>query len=55
MCIRDSDSALHVPLVIAGGPYAGGKEIKELVSTESLPKTILAMAGVDVGLSLIHI
>ncbi len=43
------DSALHVPLVIAGGPYTGGKVVEELVSTESLPKTILAMAGVDVG------
>lgn len=42
-----------MPLVIAGGPYAGGKEIKELVSTESLPKTILAMAGVDVGDAMI--
>ncbi len=43
------DSALHVPLVIAGGAYTGGKVVDELVSTESLPKTILAMAGVDVG------
>ncbi len=43
------DSALHVPLVIAGGPYGGGKVVEELVSTESLPKTILALAGVDVG------
>ena len=44
------DGALHVPLVIAGGAaYCGGKTVKDLVSTESLPKTILAMAGVDVG------
>ncbi len=43
------DSALHVPLIIAGGPYSGGKVVEELVSTESLPKTFLAMAGVDVG------
>ncbi len=43
------DSALHVPLIIAGGPYSGGKVVQELVSTESLPKTFLAMAGVDVG------
>lgn len=42
------DGALHVPLVIAGGPFRGGKEVRELVSTESLPKTILALAGVDV-------
>ncbi|MGQ9445335.1 sulfatase-like hydrolase/transferase [[Pasteurella] aerogenes] len=42
-------SALHVPLIIAGGKYTGGKRIKELVSTASLPKTFLAMAGIDVG------
>lgn len=43
------DGCLHVPLVIAGGPFKGGKSIESLVSTESLPKTILALAGVDVG------
>ena len=47
------DGCLHVPLVIAGGPYKGGKAVRELVSTESLPKTILAIAGVDVGDAMI--
>ena len=47
------DGALHVPLVIAGGPYKGGVAVEELVSTESLPKTILALAGVDVGDAMI--
>ena len=42
------DAALHVPLVIAGGPFRGGRAVTELVSTASLPKTILALAGVDV-------
>lgn len=28
------DACLHVPLVIAGGPFRGGITIKELVSTE---------------------
>ncbi len=42
------DSALHVPLIISGGSYSGGKVVEELVSTESLPRTILALAGVDV-------
>lgn len=42
------DGCLHVPLVICGGPYKGGQVVKELVSTESLPKTFLALAGVDV-------
>ena len=43
------DGCLHVPLVIAGGPFKGGKVVEELVSTASLPKTFLALAGVDVG------
>lgn len=47
------DACLKVPLIIAGGPFAGGKVVEELVSTESLPKTILALAGVDVGDAMI--
>ena len=47
------DACLHVPLVIAGGPYRGGRAVEELVSTASLPKTILALAGVDVGNAMI--
>ncbi len=47
------DGCLHVPLVIAGGPYKGGVDVEQLVSTESLPKTILAIAGVDVGDAMI--
>ena len=47
------DACLRVPLVIAGGPYQGGITVEELVSTESLPKSILAMAGVDVGDAMI--
>ena len=43
------DAALRVPLVIAGGPFKGGKVEEQIVSTASLPKTILALAGVDVG------
>lgn len=43
------DACLKVPLIISGGPFTGGKTVEELVSTESLPKTILALAGVDVG------
>lgn len=47
------DACLKVPLIIAGGPFTGGKTVKELVSTESIPKTILALAGVDVGDAMI--
>ena len=43
------DACLRVPLVISGGEYAGGHVVMDLVSTASLPKTILAIAGVDVG------
>lgn len=43
------DAALRVPLVIAGGPFRGGRVEELIVSTASLPKTILALAGVDVG------
>ena len=32
------DGCLHVPLVICGGPFKGGKEVTELVSTESIPR-----------------
>lgn len=47
------DAALHVPLVIAGGPFRGGAAVEDVVSTASLPKTILALAGVDVGDAMI--
>lgn len=43
------DAALHVPLVICGGPFKGGKTVTDIVSTDSIPKTLLALAGVDVG------
>ena len=47
------DGCLHVPLVIAGGPFCGWKSVDALVSTASLPKTSLALAGVDVGDAMI--
>lgn len=43
------DSCLQVPFVISGGEFAGGGVFADLVSTASLPKTILGIAGVDVG------
>lgn len=46
-------SSLRVPLIIAGLGFRGGKRVKDLVSTASLPKSILAMAGVDVGDAMI--
>ncbi len=47
------DACLKVPLVVSGGAYKGGVNVKELVSTESLPKTMLAIAGVNVGQAMI--
>ncbi|MBR3769590.1 MAG: sulfatase-like hydrolase/transferase, partial [Lachnospiraceae bacterium] len=34
------DACLKVPFVIAGGPFKGGVDFEDLVSTASLPKTI---------------
>lgn len=42
-------ACLKVPLVIAGPGYSRGRRVKDLVSTASLPKTMLAMAGIYVG------
>ena len=47
------DAALRIPLVIRGGSFLGGKVVEDLVSTASLPKTILAMAGIEVGSKMI--
>lgn len=47
------DSVLRVPLVMRGGAFLGGKVVEDLVSTASIPKTILAMAGVPVGSAMI--
>ncbi|MFI3215142.1 MAG: sulfatase-like hydrolase/transferase [Eubacteriales bacterium] len=46
-------ACLHVPLIIWGPGFNTGKRVKELVSTASLPKTMVAMAGVDVGDNMI--
>lgn len=44
------DAAVHVPLVIGGGPFAQkGRRVKELVTTGSLPKTMVHLAGIEVG------
>jgi len=47
------DSSLRVPLVIRGGKFSGGTVVESLVSTASLPKTILALAGVDAGSAMV--
>ncbi len=47
------DACLRVPLVVAGGAYKGGLEVKELVSTESLAKSMLAAAEIEVGDAMI--
>ncbi|MBQ5905167.1 MAG: arylsulfatase, partial [Clostridia bacterium] len=51
------DSAIHIPLVISGGDFKGGKKENRLVSLLDLPVTILHAADVPIpesfrGLSL---
>ncbi len=43
------DSALKVPLVIGGGAIDKHISVDSLVSTASLPKTLLGLIGVNVG------
>lgn len=40
------DSATHTPLIIAGGPFAGGEKDDRLVSLIDLPPTFLDLAGI---------
>lgn len=40
------DSCIHIPLIISGREFVGGKRIKELVSLIDLPKTLLDIAGI---------
>lgn len=47
------DGCLRVPLVIGGGYIKDKICVKELVSTASLPKSLLMMAGVDVSDAMI--
>jgi len=41
------DASLHVPLVISGPGFSGGKVKDELISLVDLPKTILKIAGAE--------
>ena len=43
------DSALHVPLVIAGGPFRGGRRASQAVSLVDFAPTLLELAGADAG------
>ncbi len=45
------DSAIHTPLIICGGPFAGGKHDRRLVSLIDLPPTLLDLAGIPVPAS----
>lgn len=48
------DAALKVPLVIGGGAIKESIRVNDIVSTAGLPKTLLAIAGVDVGEKMIN-
>ena len=43
------ESALHIPLVIKGPGFEGGKNIDKMVSTIDIPQTIVRMAGGEPG------
>jgi uncharacterized sulfatase len=40
------DNATHIPLIVCGPGFQGGKVVKELASLLDVPSTILAAAGV---------
>lgn len=42
------DSSIHVPLVIRGGKFTGGKADSRMVSLIDLPSTVLAAADIDI-------
>lgn len=42
------DNATHTPLVICGGPFAGGVRDEQLVSLIDLPPTLLDLAGIEI-------
>ena len=51
------DASIHVPLVISGGPFKGGRNDSRLVSLIDLPATLLSLGGIEIpqkfrGLSL---
>ena len=41
------DASIHVPLVVFGGAYRGGKAYNDIVSLIDIPTSILAIAGVE--------
>lgn len=41
------DTLLHVPLIIHGGLFTGGKEVDDLVSLTDIAPTLLDAAGID--------
>lgn len=42
------DSSIHLPLVIAGPGFSGGRRVQEMVSLLDMPATLLDMAGIPV-------
>ncbi len=48
-CFKRSchDSSIHVPLIAAGGPFAGKGQVGQVVSLMDLPRTLLDCAGIQ--------
>jgi len=54
------ENSIRIPMIISGGAFSGGLEIKNLVSLMDLPSTVLDIAGVDIpddfmGKSLVNL
>ncbi len=41
------DSSLHIPMIISGGAFSGGKVCENMVSLVNLPTTVLDIAGIQ--------
>lgn len=48
------DSCLHIPLIIAGGPFKGGLRCNRLVSNIQLPTTILSLAQAPIPEKMVY-
>lgn len=46
------ESSIRIPMVIRGGPFVGGKTVREGVSLIDLPPTLLALAGLGAPSSM---
>lgn len=41
------DASIHVPMIICGGKFIGGKRCEEMISLIDIPTTLLSLAGIS--------